>query len=253
MLRDASNKNSVSELIMHSIQEWKSLPEVKKNLKMSPEEIVTVSINRDPMRVIHYDKNYFLSPADGFILYSKIVDPDDEILRVKGGTYSVNTLLREQMESPSLVIGIFMTAYDVHINRIPTNGFVTYEKLLPLKVFNLSMREVEHDILDRLRIREDQLKYAFYNERTLNKIFCPWINQHYYILQIADFEVDVIVPFEDQNYFYTQGERFSLVRLGSQVDLVIPLAKDVHVESLVDGKELWHVEAGTDKLVKILR
>ena len=54
---------------------------------------------------------------------------------------------------------------------------------------------------------------------------------------------------QDQNEFFTQGERFSVVRMGSQVDCIIPLVnKKLKFESLVDV--LSHVEAGVDPIIR---
>jgi phosphatidylserine decarboxylase len=46
-----------------------------------------------------------------------------------------------------------------------------------------------------------------------------------------------------------QNERFSLIRWGSQVDLVLPLDDRFEFETLID--DAMHVNAGLDKLVKI--
>lgn len=241
---------------MEKLTDFINKPKTKEQLKKPISELLTVDMNRDPWRPIYYDKEYFYSPADGFVVYSKEVDPDQDIINVKGGDYTVNTLLREEIKERCLVIGIYMTFLDVHVNRIPTNGFVTYEKLPCLKVMNLSMRPIETAILEKMgKIDHDEMRYAFYNEAMKNKIQAPWLNQNYWILQIADFEVDVIVPFGQQNDFFTQCERFSLVRLGSQVDIVIPIKESgVKFECLIpeDG-EIYHVTAGEDKIVKIIR
>lgn len=241
--------------IMKKLSIFMKQPDVQWQLKKPIHELLSTDMNRDPMRPIHYDKRYFLSPADGFVIYAKEVEPDAEIINVKGGKYSVNTLLREEVKDRCLVIGIFMTCINVHVNRLPTNGFVTYDRMPALKVTNLSMRPIEKAILEQLGINHDEMKYAFYNEAMKNKILVPYLNQSYFLMQIADFEVDVIVEFGPQNNFYIQGERFSLVRLGSQVDLIIPFSnKSVKFESLIpnDG-EIYAVTAGIDKLVKIIR
>ena len=51
------------------------------------------------------------------------------------------------------------------------------------------------------------------------------LQQDYYILQIADYDVNCITPFElKQNHPVVQGARFSQIGYGSQVDLIIPLS-----------------------------
>ena len=52
-----------------------------------------------------------------------------------------------------------------------------------------------------------------------------------------------------QNQPACQNRRFSQIRYGSQVDLIIPLSKRFEFEPL--QKPLMHVEAGIDPLVHI--
>ena len=61
--------------------------------------------------------------------------------------------------------------------------------------------------------------------------------------------VNVIAPFKHQGDLCAQNERFSLIRWGSQVDLVLPLDDRFEFETLID--DAMHVNAGLDKLVKI--
>lgn len=238
---------------MLPLSEWLKQPDVVEMKKKSISSLLGVDLHRDPNRPLFQNNSFFLSPADGIILYSRVVNARDEIVPIKGGEYTVNELLREEFTHPCLVIGIFMTIMDVHINRIPTDGYLTYKKLQPLKVMNLSMREVEKDILEKMGVDYTHLRYALFNERVVNRIFHNALHQPYYLVQIADFEVDVIAHFdESQNKYYTQGERFSLVRMGSQVDLIIPFINpNIKFNSLVDGCLFWHVEAGRDQLVKV--
>ena len=44
---------------------------------------------RDPNRPIYSDTSYFFSPADGIIIYSDIVKPNDAIVDIKGKNYSL--------------------------------------------------------------------------------------------------------------------------------------------------------------------
>ena len=78
---------------------------------------------RDPIRPGYSDPSYFFSPADGVIIYQGIVRPDESILDIKGKPYSLREALRDPVyDRTSLVIGVFMTFYDVHVNRIPYAG-----------------------------------------------------------------------------------------------------------------------------------
>lgn len=209
---------------------------------------------RDPNRSTYSDTAYFFPPADGVILYAKRVRPDDSIVDIKGKSYSLQTAMRnEDFNKECLVIGIFMTFYDVHVNRIPYAGRLTFRELDNIDTYNYPMIEVEKEILNELAPPYTKnARYLFTNQRVLNKIFCMDLKQHYYVLQIADYDVDSITPFTlKQNQVFAQNQRFSQIRYGSQVDLIIPLSDSYEFEPLV--KPGLHVEAGVDPLVKILR
>lgn len=239
---------------METIADFVKRKDIKKLIGMDVKDLLERELGRDPMRAIYYDRRVMYAPADGFIIFSGIVEPDEEMLKVKGGTYSVNTLLREKVEEKCLVIQCFMSCVDVHVQRIPTNGIVSYTYLPALKVMNLSMRPIETAILKNMKIDIDNLKYEYYNERTLFKVFAPLLKQHYFILLTADFEVDTICPFQRPNESFTQGERFCLVRMGSQCTLVIPfINKKIQFASMIpeDG-EIYHIEAGIDDIVHII-
>ena len=116
-------------------------------------------------------------------------------------------------------------------------------KLVQLKIYQ------KPDIFNG-KINPANLEYLKYNERMWNKIYSPSIDYTYYLIQIADEDVNVIVPFTtDQNDLFAQNERFSLIRWGSQVDLILPLDERFDFELCLEDH--MHVEAGIDKLIKI--
>jgi phosphatidylserine decarboxylase len=206
---------------------------------------------RDPARPSYCDPGYFFSPADGVVLYQRVVDPGEEIIDIKGRPYSLRDAMRDDSyDRRSLVIGIFMTFYDVHINRLPYPGRLSYRPLARIDTFNHPMLDVERAILDQLRVRGPEFEYLHQNQRVLNRIDSAYLNDPYLILQIADYDVDCITPFElQQNQPLRQGQRFSQIRYGSQVDLIVPLSpkyelRTVHAEST-------HVEAGLDPIITI--
>jgi len=208
---------------------------------------------RDPMRPTYSDLSYFFSPADGIIIYQKQVGPDEPIVEIKGKPYSIQDSLRDKdYKSESLVIGIFMTFFDVHVNRVPYPGQLSYKELDPIDTFNHPMLEVEKHILKELRIPSETLEYLHHNQRMVNRIWSSELAQPYYVLQIADYDVDCITPFDlKQNQAAAQGERFSQVRYGSQVDLIVPLSSRFEFTAL--QKNGHHVEAGIDPLIKVTR
>ncbi len=208
---------------------------------------------RDPIRPTYSDPNWFFSPADGIIIYQRQVLPEEPIVEIKGKAYSLRDALRDRTyAAESLVIGIFMTFFDVHVNRIPYSGQLAYKEMEPIDTFNHPMLEVEKHILEELRIPTEALEYLHHNQRMVNRIFSSELGQHYYVLQIADYDVDCITPFNlKQNQAIGQGERFSMVRYGSQVDLIVPLSTRFDFETV--QKTGCHVEAGMDALIKVTR
>ena len=110
------------------------------------------------------------------------------------------------------------------------------------------MLAIEKDILNKT-INPDNLEYLKYNERMLNEFYISSLDYKYYVLQIADEDVNVIAPFAEQATPLVQNERFSLIRWGSQCDLVLPLDDRFNFEICQDDHV--HVEAGLDQLVKV--
>jgi phosphatidylserine decarboxylase len=143
-----------------------------------------------------------------------------------------------------------MSFYDVHINRIPYGGYLSYTPIDAIESTNKPMLATEKDIFNG-KINPANLEYLKYNERMWNKIYSPSIDYTYYLIQIADEDVNVIVPFTpDQNDLFAQNERFSLIRWGSQVDLILPLDERFDFELCLEDN--MHIEAGIDKLIKII-
>ncbi len=223
--------------------------EVAELSKLPIGELSNTFFFRDPLRPTYIDNEHFYSPADGTILYQKMVLPGEQVLEIKGIDYTIQDVMGDKdYNTPSLVIGIFMSFYDVHINRIPYSGVIKYNRLEPIESTNKPMLAVEKDILNKV-INPNNMDYLKYNERMLNKIYNSFLDYTYYIVQIADEDVNVIAPFKQQGDLCTQNERFSLIRWGSQVDLVLPLDKRFSFELLL--KETMHINAGLDKLIKI--
>jgi phosphatidylserine decarboxylase len=206
---------------------------------------------RDPIRPTYSDLSYFFAPADGVILYQREVRPDQCIVEIKGRAYSLQEAMRDpHYEAPSLVIGIFMTFFDVHVNRVPYPGRISYRDMDPIDTYNHPMLDVEKSILDNLRIPTESLEYLHHNQRMVNRIYSAELGQSYYLLQIADYDVDCVVPFNvKQNQPVVQGARFSQVRYGSQVDLIVPLSARFDFAPVQEVGD--HVEAGIDPIIRV--
>lgn len=224
--------------------------DVAKAEKLGISRLSTEFFFRDPSRPNYINHEYFYSPADGVILYQKFIeDPSQPVVEIKGVNYTLQDVMGDkEYNTPSLVIGVFMSFYDVHINRMPYGGTIRYKRLDPIESTNKPMLAIEKDILNKT-INPDNLEYLKYNERMLNTIYSPSLDYTYHVLQIADEDVNVIAPFAEQGSLLTQNQRFSLIRWGSQCDLVLPL--DSRFKFELTQNDHMHVEAGVDELVKI--
>lgn len=232
------------------LEDWLDT-EVDKVSKYSIGKLSNEYFFRDPARPVYIDHEHFYAPADGVILYQKFIEnPKDPVLEVKGVLYALSDIIGDdRFNMPCLVIGTFMTFYDVHINRIPYGGVLKFTALDSIESENKPMLAVEKDILNMV-VNPNNMEYVKNNERMLNKIYSPLLDYSYYMVQIADEDVDVIAHFDQEQYeSYSQNDRFSMIRWGSQVDLLLPL--DDRFEFELCQEDTMHVNAGIDKLVKI--
>ncbi len=228
--------------------------EKKRFGHVSDKDMSELYFYRDPIRPIFCDNSVLLSPADGIILYSKVFKKN-EPMEIKGEMISIPELMEGHWvpDCDCLVIGIFMTFWNVHVNRIPASGLLYFKELQSIKTTNMPMLFAENDLLrDTFKNAIKKTSYQKYNARTINKLCLLDRNRDIFMVQIADSEVNVIAPFTSyQGWSYKQGERFSMIRGGSQVNLIIPCISDDEIGAvpLVDEKMCV---IGTEPLVRIL-
>lgn len=238
---------------MIPLKEWLATDEVRK-LKAEPKgRLYSREFFRDPARSVYIDPNVFYAPADGVILYAlPEVQPDEPILNIKGRAFTPRDALDDQdYNEPSLVVGIFMTALSVHVNRVPTSGYLVEKHVTPyLFTHNVSMILEEEELLDDGHVDPDDAGYLFANERCVMSVYAAALKTTYYLIQIAERDVDEILNFGDREH-YTQGERYGQIRFGSQVDFILPLSK-THDYELI-AKPQYVVEAGIDPIVRVNR
>lgn len=240
-----------------SIQAWLNRPDIadlkRQNDEGELQKLFSKDFFRDPLRNIYHDRNVFYSHADGVVLYThEKLDPIKDLLEIKGKHFNLQDLLEDKTyDSPSLVIGIFMTYLDVHINRVPIDSYFSDERATPfLYTHNISMVFLENELLKELHYSPERMKYLFHNERKICTFYSAVIHGRYYLTQIGDKEVEVISNWDQGNYL-KQGQRFGMIRWGSQVDLIIPLNPLELVKYEILVKPLDHVEAGLDPIIRI--
>jgi phosphatidylserine decarboxylase len=239
------------------LNDWKNSEEFKFYDSLDPAEIGQIYFHRDPQRPKIIDSSVFYAPADGIILYQKEVnDKNRDLIEVKGQMFTLDDLLFNSVDvKKAIVTGIFMTFYDVHINRMPTKGFISRYDLPPIMTANLPMLSVEKNLFTKKRDRNNiDYRYLFANERVLNTVYVPEWDYKYYIIQMADEDVDCIVSYyPDEGQYYLQGDRFGCIRYGSQCDLILPLPlpENWNYDFLLQPE--YHVKAGIDPLIRIYR
>lgn len=207
---------------------------------------------RNPDRKIVYDDNNILSPADGFVIYIKKVEPGCEIISIKkGNSILLNDLMfiddKSLLDKPGWLIGISMSPFDIHYNRSPIRG--TIKKIrhdFPTnRKINLDMFVGFQNMFFNIKPFYTNCDYLIHNERASFIIK----NEHIsvYVTQIADNWIKKIVTYKDQTDI-KQGEVFGLIRMGSQVDLFIP---DEENRTKVLVEERKHIKAGITIIAKV--
>lgn len=144
---------------------------------------------RDPERVTPLREGLVISPADGRIAAIEDVVPPPEL-----------DLGPERRTR----ISIFLSVFDVHINRAPVGGRIVRSVYVPGLFLNAELDKAS----------EDNERRALVFETSSNvRIGC---------VQIAGLVARRIVTFLREGDSVGAGERFGLIRFGSRVDTYLP-------------------------------
>ena len=131
-----------------------------------------------------------------------------------------------------MVVSVFMTLYDEHYNRLPYPGYLKFEELDSIESNNMPMIFMEKDLFKgKIDFDNSNYDYLFNNSRMVNNIYVPKLDLTYQVVQIADDDVNVILPFSiHQGTYYNQNERFSFIRWGSECTVVLPVEDGLDLE-----------------------
>lgn len=166
-----------------------------------------------------------LSPADGTVVYVKRIDPKHDVLVIKRGLQAtISDITHQDMQLPKVLIGIFMSPFDVHYNRAPITGTVEFIKHYASNGKNLSMWCMHlRTLLKRAPYYRDS-RHLVQNERTVTKINGTYKEQELgcYVIQIAAKSVNGIDSYMKEGDGVQRGAIFGMIRIGSQVDMVVP-------------------------------
>ena len=170
------------------------------------------------------DRPGVLSAADGTVVYVKTVGPGEDVVSIKQGLAAKLTdLVHEDASQPKLVIGVFMSPFDVHYNRAPLSGCVDFVRHYPGRGRNLHMGPMHWRILLRRPPYYRDSEHIVQNERTVTKI------ADCYIVQIAAKTVAGIDSYFKPGETVDRGAIFGMIRIGSQVDVVLPWREGMEV------------------------
>ena len=146
---------------------------------------------RDPDRTAEYKDGEFYSPADGKIV--EICESEHEFT------------------GKAKKIGIFMNVFSVHVNRAPCTGKIDYMNYVPGK-----------------KIAAFAPKASEINERNYVGMSTQW--GRVMMVQIAGLLARRIVCRMKRGDILETGQRYGMIKLGSKVDLYIPVEADVKVK-----------------------
>lgn len=203
---------------------------------------------RNPLRTIPHGES-IISPADGTVIYVNTVEPYEKIITIKEGiSASINDIAREDLQSHKALIGIFMSPFDVHYNRAPISGNVKSIVHYPAQKENINMGSMHlRTVLNLIPHYKNSL-HIIQNERTITKIdgYYKDMPLTCYVIQIAGGSVNGIDSFVKEGKYIQRGDIFGMIRIGSQVDIVLPYLEDMQIKVRTGDK----VRAGETILIE---
>src|SRR5580704_3821927 len=112
-----------------------------------------------------------LAAADGTVVYVRKFTQADEVISIKRGLAArLVDITREDATLPKLLIGVFMSPFDVHYNRAPLSGTVEFVRHHPGRGRNVHMGAMHRRVLARRGPYYEGSAHLVQNERTVTKI-----------------------------------------------------------------------------------
>ena len=154
--------------------------------------LFTLYFFRDPKRTTPDEQRVILAPADGKII---LVQPHAESTSANHQT----------------LVSIFMSPFNVHVNRIPLSGKVTHLRYCPGK-FLMAFDNQSMQSNERMEIGIDNGE--------IEVLFS----------QVSGFLARRIVCTLKSGEMVKIGKRFGMIKFGSRVDLILPPSAKVAVQ-----------------------
>jgi phosphatidylserine decarboxylase len=180
----------------------------------------TLAFFRDPARTTPTDERFVVSPADGLVTLIEIVPPPPELAGPEG-----------LGDAPMTRVSIFMSVFDVHINRTPIAGTIKRVVYIAGKFLNADLDKAseENERQHFLVERSDGVRIGF--------------------TQIAGLVARRIMSFVKEGDMVGTGQRVGLIRFGSRVDVYLPAgtaSRIIKGQRCVAGETII-AELGVDK------
>jgi phosphatidylserine decarboxylase len=175
-------------LIFYWVVDWDALGWIMAGITLW-----VAAFFRDPIRTTPKGDTLVVSPADGLVTMIASVPPPPELVGEDG-----------LPPEPCTRVSIFMSVFDVHINRAPIAGTVTKVVYIAGKFLNADLDKASEDNERNHFLIEahDGTRIAF--------------------TQIAGLIARRIVPWAKAGDRVTAGQRVGLIRFGSRVDVYLP-------------------------------
>lgn len=155
--------------------------------------LIVLQFFRSPSRSLTKNEKYIIAPADGKVV---VIEETTET---------------EVLRDRRIQVSIFMSPFNVHVNRFPISGQVTFSKYHP-GLFLVAWHP----------------KSSTENERTTvvieNNTKTPIL-----LRQIAGALARRIVCYPKAGWMVKQGEELGFIKFGSRVDLFLPLGTKIKV------------------------
>jgi phosphatidylserine decarboxylase len=156
--------------------------------------ILTVRFFRDPETVKKAGPGEVLSSADGVVV---VIEP----------TYE-----KEYFKDERIQVSVFMSFFNVHINHVPVDGEIVYQKYHPGKFLMAHLPKSSEE-----------------NERTTTVIRTAG-GHEVLVRQVAGLVARRIATYKKPGDKVTVKDQLGFIRFGSRVDLFFPKGTEIPVE-----------------------
>ncbi len=156
--------------------------------------LIILQFFRDPKRTTPHNDYHVIAPADGKVVVVEEVEA------------------HEHLQGKHIQVSIFMSPFNVHCNRFPVGGEVTYTQYHAGK-FLVAWHP----------------KSSTENERNTVAVKNK-IGKEVLFTQIAGALARRIVCYAKKGDVAVQGEQYGFIKFGSRVDVILPLDTEVQVK-----------------------